>query len=378
MSPASGFTAGLAGSFRTIPVGMRILAQRGVLACLALATGGCPCSASSGAVVGAPPVAAAALYLRTEKLERGDRLAVIGDVQRTSLWGRLVLAESNLDEQRWLLSDLSKQQFRALVLLGDMVFSSSDDNWAYFDHLLAPLRFEQAPVVRERWFFPVMGNHEYMGDRARLAPQLGRRFGAFLERTHYSFEWHHVKMIVLDGNRSKLCERPGISSQSCASEWQAQLTWLRAELRQVDQAPSNEQYGALLFVHQSPYTQSPLVAGDQADARDFAHELFASQRGLGLISAHAHGFERYAFRRDAADLRPAKVFMVSAGGGGPRPHWRRPGAPPDLSKLPWPRPFNYLLLRQDSEAIQIEVRGLEKGQQLVVPLPDEHVTLPFR
>src|SRR5204863_9150768 len=126
----------------------------------------------------------------------------------------------------------------------------------------------------------------------------------------------HVRMLVLDGNRSKLCESPGLGAHACEAEWQAQLAWLRAELRKVDQAPADEQYGALLFVHQSPYTQSPLVAGDQADARDFAKALFDSQRGLALISAHAHGFERYAYRRDAADLRPAKVFIVSAGGGG--------------------------------------------------------------
>ncbi|HEY0469073.1 MAG TPA: hypothetical protein VGC79_32995, partial [Polyangiaceae bacterium] len=185
-------------------------------------------------------------------------------------------------------------------------------------------------------------------------------------------------MIVLNGNRRKLCDSPALGGQACEAEWQAQLAWLRAELKQVDQAPAHEQYGALLFVHQSPYTQSPLVAGDQADARDFAQELFGSKRGLALISAHAHGFERYEFRRDAADPLPAKAFIVSAGGGGPRPHFRRPGAPPDLSQLAWPRPFNYLLLRQDAEAVQVDVRGLEKGAEVVAPLSSEKMRLVFR
>lgn len=353
---------------------MRILVQRTFLVWLAAASGACPCSAQSATA----STAAIHDYPRTQKLEQDDPIAVIGDVQRTSFWGRLVLAESNLPEQQCLVADLAKQHFRALVLLGDMVFSNGDDNWNYFDELMSPLRREQGGASAARWFFPVMGNHDYMGNREQMARQLTQHFPGLLEHTHYSFDWHHVKMIVLDGNRRELCASPGLGARACETEWQAQLEWLRARLKEVDRAPANEQYGALLFVHQSPYTQSPLVAGDQADAREFAKELFDSQRGLALISAHAHGFERYEFRREPADPRPAKVFIVSAGGGGPRPHWRRAAAPPDLSLLAWPRPFNYLLLHQDAKAVYVDVRGLEKGKQAVVPLTAEGMTLAFR
>lgn len=361
---------------------MRIVAWRAGLAGLALAS--CAGSAQN-ADVNPPRSAPVPDYPRAEKLDRGDRLAVIGDVQRTSLWGRLVFAESNLAEQKYLMDDLATQRFRALVLLGDLVFSAKDDNWNYFDQLLGPIRRESwtgrspsAPGPRARWFFPVMGNHDYMGNEAQVTRHLNQRFEGLLAHTHYAFDWHHVRMLVLDGNRRKLCADPGLGAHACEAEWQTQLAWLRHELQQVDQAPAHEQYGALLFVHQSPYTQSPLVAGDQADARDFAKELFDSQRGLALISAHAHGFERYLYRRDLADLRPGKAFIVSAGGGGPRPHSRRAGARADLSKRAWPRPFNYLLLSQDADSVQIDVRGLEKGQQQVVPLSDEHMTLAFR
>src|SRR6478752_4126909 len=361
---------------------MWIWARRAVLAWLAVATGSCPCSAQ-GADPSATRAADARSYPRTEKLDKDDRLAVIGDVQRTSIWGRLVLAESNLTEQKSLFDDLATKQFRALILLGDMVFSANDDNWNYFDQLLAPIRREPASSApgsesRLRWFFPVMGNHDYMGGRAQVTRQLSPRFGDLLQHTHYAFDWHHVRMIVLDGNRRRLCASPGFVARACEAEWQQQLTWLRRELQQVDQSPAHEQYGALLFMHQSPYTQSPLVADDQADAREFAKELYQSSRGLALISAHAHGFERYLYRRDAADPRPPKAFIISAGGGGPRPHFRRAGAHPDLSKLAWPRPFNYLLLRQDAQAVYVEVRGLEKGRQLVVPLTEENMTLSFR
>jgi hypothetical protein len=377
--------AGIADRFRTISSRMRISAQRAVLTWLLAATCACTSTARS-AHENTPKAAEAPAYPRAAQLDRQDQVAVLGDTQRTSIFGKLILAESNLAEQKFLVDDLATQQFRALVLLGDMVFSASDDNWDYFDRLMAPLRREpagkaalaQGTEPRARWFFPVMGNHDYMGGQARVTRQLNRRFKDLLQRTHYSFDWHHVKMIVLDGNRRKLCASPGAGARACEAEWQQQLAWLRSELHQVDRAPAQEQYGALLFVHQSPYTQSPLVAADQADAREFAQELYQSDRGLALISAHAHGFERYLFRRDAADVRPAKAFIISAGGGGPRPRWMRPGAPADLSKLAWPRPFNYLLLRQDAQAIHVDVRGVEKGKSLVVPLSDEQMSLAFR
>jgi len=362
-----------------------MLAQRALLTCLSILGSCCPCSAESAAAISARTLKIRP-YPRAEQLQREDQLAVIGDVQRTSFWGRLVLAESNLAEQKWLTHDLAKQQFRALVLLGDMVFSPGDDNWNYFDELMAPLL--RAPTsgagrvlgdeAQPRWFFPVMGNHEYLGDHEQAALQLNRRFDGLLAHTHYAFDWHHVRMIVLDGNRARLCAFQKATACDSEAEWQVQLSWLRAELQRVDRAPANEQRAALLFVHQSPYTQSPWVAGDQADARDFAQALSESERGLALISAHAHGFERYTLPRESAGARPSKLFMVSAGGGGPRPHFRLPWAPRDASARPWPRPFNYLLLRQDLQGVQIEVRALEKDERAVTTLADESVTLTFR
>src|SRR4051812_23607377 len=158
---------------------MRMLAQRAFLAWLAVATGACPCTAQN-ADASQPGRASVLAYPRVESLSQEDRLAVIGDVQRTSFWGKMVLAEDNLVEQQCLLVDLGRQQFRALVLLGDMVFSAGDDNWHYFDQLISPLRREplagsggaQGSERRARCFFPVMGNHDYMGRREQVTRQL--------------------------------------------------------------------------------------------------------------------------------------------------------------------------------------------------------------
>ena len=81
---------------------MRMLAQRAFLAWLAVATGACPCTAQT-ADASQPGRANVSPYPRVATLSKEDRLAVIGDVQRTSFWGRLVLAENNLAEQRCLV-----------------------------------------------------------------------------------------------------------------------------------------------------------------------------------------------------------------------------------------------------------------------------------
>ncbi|MEO7037184.1 MAG: metallophosphoesterase [Polyangiaceae bacterium] len=324
-----------------------------------------------------PPLAA---YPSATVLPASDRIVVLGDLQRTSFLEHTVLRrELNDREQILLLKDVQQQAFGGVVLLGDMAFDGSDEAWAHFDALMQPLRKPKQksgqPTETDRLFFPVMGNHDY--SRGSGA-QISRRFPSFEAATHYAFDWGKVRIIVLDGNRDRLCDpnlRHG-SRPGCEAEWQAQLTWLRAELANVDE--SSAERSAILFVHQSPYTQSPWVAGDQADARAFAGALLDSRRGLALISAHAHGFERYHFVRVADDPRPAKDFVVSAGAGGPRPGTRRAGAAKDDSTLPWPRPFNYLLLEQTASAVEMRVRGIDTRGPCVEELEPEHRTFRFR
>lgn len=305
-------------------------------------------------------------YLRSKVLNSNHRIAVIGDVQRTSFLECCVAGrELNDEEQRTLLADLVAHQLKSVVLLGDMAFHASVSDWNHFDFLMQPLR------ERGTEFIPVMGNHDYWGGASHVAREIGGRFGDLLQVSHYSVRWGEVRLIVLDGNRERLCQ-----SGSCQAQWNAQLVWLRRELEAVE--TSRLERGALVFVHQSPFTQSPLVQGDRQDARELAEVLLRSKRGLAMISAHAHGFERYSFRSGPDDPRPPKHFIVSAGGGGPRPSEREPGAWPDDSLLPWPRPFNYLILSQDAGRVQVTVRALEKGGHVVRELAREGLELPFQ
>jgi hypothetical protein len=312
-------------------------------------------------------------YPTTCTLQASQKIVVIGDVQRTSLLEYSLLGrELNDREQILLLRDVKARPFDAVVLLGDMAFDGSDDAWAHFDALMEPLRTPTGGAgsaeSSETMFFPVMGNHDYS---AGSEEQIRRRFSAFGGARRGSFMWGNVRMIVLDGNRDHLCLRPF----GCQPEWQAQLRWLQEQLDSVDKSTCER--GAILFVHQSPYTQSPLVGDDQDDARAFAQKLLNSRRGLALLSAHAHGFESYHFKASAEDQRPAKYFIVSAGGGGPRPPERRKGALCDDSELPWPRPFNYLRLTQTSSGVQMDVRGIDTDDSAAHDLPLEQRTFYF-
>ena len=308
--------------------------------------------------------------------EPAARLAVIGDVQRTSPLECCLGREVNDEEQRVLLADLAAQKPAGVVLLGDMAFEASIADWEHFDRLMAPLRADDAGHPLPTHFFPVLGNHDYSGYRWRVETEVGERFPGLLQSTHYSFEWGKVLMVVLDGNREQLCTvQP--RNPRCQPEWQAQLDWLRGQLLRAD--TDAELKGAIVFVHQSPYTRSPWVQKDQADARDFARALLASERGLALISAHAHGYERYAFNGEKADARGAKRFIVTAGGGGPRPSNPEPSEWPEDTHmpLPWPRPFNYLILEQNQSGVRVRVHALQKGERQVRELEAESAWLSF-
>ena len=292
-------------------------------------------------------------------------LGVVGDVQRTSLEGCALGNEVNDLEQRVLLADLAERRPAATLLLGDLVFQGdSSRHWAYFDHLMS-----QSGLGRTA-LFALPGNHDYMfyGDLRHMTA----RFPRLRATTHDALTWGGVRLLMLDANHDRLTP----------SEWQRQLHFLDCELANVQRGCAR---GVLLFAHQSPYTQSPWVSGDETLRRDVASRFCASPAKLAFISAHAHGYERWVDVPIPGCLEEHTPFIVSAGGGGPRPPRRRNDAPHDsvhVEKWPagrgfsdWPRPFNYLLLSQTDRALRIEVYALAPIGGAVVLA--ETIELPF-
>jgi len=322
-----------------------------------------PCHCRTIAAV-APAETARPIYRQI--VPHGDAtLALIGDVQRTSFEGCVLGNEVNDAEQQLLLADLGAQRPGATVFLGDLVFQGdSPAHWAYFDGLL------QSSGLAERSLFALPGNHEYfLSGNTR---ELGLRFPRLRRRTYDAFTWGSVRVLLFDANAQHLTR----------AEWRSELAWLDAEL---EQANAGAVRGVLLLTHQAPFTQSSRVSGDEHLLRDVVPRFCRSEKKLLFVSAHAHGYERFS-DVDVAGCREARTpFVVSAGGGGPRPPERRAGAEHDavdVSRWPpghdfrdWPRPFNYLLLVQNGERVHVEVHVLAKGESSVVVA--ETLELPF-
>ena len=323
-SPGISVASGAVGT--TIALFLRL--GRALTSCLAL-LGATACSKPCESVAQLSFRAPEQRAYRQDAPAPHQTVAVIGDLQRTSSWGCSLGNEVNDDEQEQLLSHLGGQAPGAVVLLGDMVFRGDDArHWAYFDHLIQRAGLEDVSLL------PLLGNHDYMFAPAPALRHVRRRFGRLQQRTYYAFSWGGVRMLLFDANRRELGQ----------SAWQRQLEWLDCELDAADRGCSR---GVLLFAHQSPFTQSPWAPNDRNLLRDVVPRFCESRRKLGFISAHAHGYERWYGVPVAGCRERGTPFIVSAGGGGPRPPQRRTGATPDDASLAeWPRPFNYLLLAQ--------------------------------
>ena len=107
-----------------------------------------------------------------------------------------------------------------------------------------------------------------------------------------------------------------------------------------------------------------------------------------MVTGHAHGYERfenvdeplscsnqYKFNSSLTNknigvLRVQSVqFVVSGGGGGPRPNRLREDYK-DSYTGPSPRPFNFLLVEPSIDGIKIAVHGLRKNETRTHNLED--------
>jgi len=324
-----------------------------VLACSVFACGGAEPPCRPVRALSFPPTPKHA-YAQDPPAPSGQ-LGIVADVQRTSIVGCELGNEVNDEEQHLLLADLGRHEPAATLILGDLVFrGDSPEHWAYFDNLMFLSGLDRRPV------FALPGNHDYLF-KGKLR-ELTDRFPLLRPATHYGVDWGDIRLLLIDANRHELGE----------SAWQRQLAWLDGELARVACGCSR---GVLLFSHQSPFTQSPWAPDSEDLKRDVVPRFCANPRHLAYISAHAHGYERWKDMRIPGCYEAHTPFIVSAGGGGPRPPQRREGAPHDAVRIEtwpsghgfsdWPRPFNYLILTQFESLLRIEVYALEKGDAVV-------------
>ena len=278
-------------------------------------------------------------------------VALVGDLQRTTVWELMIGREQNDAERVKIIKNIAYENPGALILLGDMVSNGSDVNeWIYFKNLLEPVIKKNIPII------PVLGNHEYWGNDSAALYNAGQVFPVLQKKHWYFITYGNIVFIILDSNKDNLT----------GNEWSEQIKWLENKLKYYDSDSSVK--GIILCFHHPPFTNS-IVTGDNINVQEaFVQPFLNSKKTIVVINGHAHTYERF--------LKNGKMFVVSGGGGGPRVLLKT-GANihNDLVNLPSPRPFNYLLLYQESAGITIVVKGLNKGSSKFYTLDD--FSIPF-
>ncbi len=278
-------------------------------------------------------------------------VALVGDLQRTTVWELMIGREQNDIEREKIIRSIASDDPSALILLGDMVSNGSDKKeWIYLKNLLKPVLKENIPIV------PVLGNHEYWGNDAIALYNAGEVFPVFQKTHWYSKRYGDIVFIILDSNREDLPE----------NAWSLQRAWFENKLKYYDSDPSVK--GIIVCLHHPPYTNS-LVTGDNINVQEaFVQPFLNSQKSMAMITGHAHTYERF--------LEKGKMFIVSGGGGGPRVILKTGlNIHKDLVNLPKIRPFNYLLLYSNPDGIKIVAKGLNKGSSEFYTIDD--FSIPF-
>lgn len=188
--------------------------------------------------------------------------------------------------------------FDAALLLGDNFYHNlrggvSDPRWR--------VEFEQAydPTVLDMPFYAALGNHDYEGKKARTElayakahPEGRWKMPAKWYRVEIPEKNPLVSVLVLDSNFARMKKR----------EWEAQMTWLREELRKP--RPGRWMIAA---AHHPLYTSG--WHGDTKRLSTDWGELFEQYKLDFFLCGHDHDLQHL-------EMPGHHTSFILAGGGG--------------------------------------------------------------
>jgi 3',5'-cyclic AMP phosphodiesterase CpdA len=252
------------------------------------------CAPARLGLLGGLLVAALMLAPGTAHSSEPSSLIFVGDLQRTSLFERLVfLREQNDEAREAVVRRIAEERPARLVLLGDLVFDGADEgDWQRFDRLLLPVRRRGIETLA------LLGNHEYFGDTERGLRAFFSRFPRPEDRRWQLIRFRQAAVILLDSNFDQLSER----------ERDEQDSWYRAQLAALD-ADAGIQL-VIVACHHPPYTNSTVVRADEEVRQRFVKPFMSSRKAALFVSGHCHSYEHF--------VRDGRHFVVTGGGGGPR------------------------------------------------------------
>ncbi len=191
------------------------------------------------------------------------RFVAVGDVG-TGDRGQYAVARAM--EQRWQASP-----FPVVLLLGDNIYENGEIEKIEeaFERPYADL------LQKDVEFYATLGNHDV---RAREGEDQIAYPGYHMAARYYSFVKQSVHFFVLDTNQAYL------DDTRRETPWNAQLQWLRKELRQSS-APWK-----VVFAHHPIYSSGQ--HGSDADLQSALSPLFAEYGVQLYINGHDHNYER--------------------------------------------------------------------------------------
>ena len=259
------------------------------------------------------------------------KFILFGDSRRTlgaEFW------RPNFDAERLRVIQALADEAPAFILnTGDLVGAGSDPaQWRDFHRENQPIFSKRIP------YFPGLGNHEYMWNKADGLAHYFASFPQLKGRKWYEVRFPPALVLVLDSNFDELDE----------AELAAQERWLEETLAAAERDDAIRH--VILTCHHAPFTNA-LAHGDSRAVQ----QRFLSRRTPKVhvvLTGHVHAYERF--------LIDGVQYVVSGGGGAPLMHLdtEKPRHK-DQFKGPTYRPFHYCRFTIDGTRLLCDVVMLQ-------------------
>ncbi|MCX7716011.1 MAG: metallophosphoesterase [Endomicrobia bacterium] len=216
---------------------------------------------------------------------------VFGDTRKAHPVEKIVL--KNVE---YCKSLILKKIFEAKPLFvintGDLVLNGSSlKDWIEFD------KGNDIFKKNNIGYFPVLGNHEYKGNKTECLKNYFRFFPYLNKQKWYSFVYGNSCFIILDSNFDKLD----------VSEIEQQKQWLGKTLTRCEN--SAKILFVFIFLHHPPFTNSKIHRPNKFVQEHFVPVFDKFNKVKFIFCAHHHSYERFKVK--------GKNYVVTGGGGAP-------------------------------------------------------------
>lgn len=216
---------------------------------------------------------------------------VLGDSRKCHPLEKLKLKD--VDQTRELIiKKMVELKPDFVINAGDFVLKGSAvEDWQEFD------RFNSIFRERNIAYYPVLGNHEYKGNKNEALDNYFKRFPDINHQKWYTFRRGNSAFIILDSNFDELTK----------DEFNQQQQWLRDTLTKCELDP--EISFVYSFMHHPPYTNSKIHKPDKIVQTNFIPLFEQSSKTKFVFCSHHHSYERFKVK--------GINYIVTGGGGAP-------------------------------------------------------------